>query len=1099
MNGERRKALEALRFNYAQVPDDVWHPPQFHVESLHRDTARMILAGLAEAHDSRAASPIGVVVQGQRGSGKTHMLGWVREKTQQQGGYFFLVSLLDARGFWDSVLVSMLDSLSRRQEGETQLKVLLRNLSQLIGVPRLVRRAVIGDAPLSREALDTFIEALRRHDGQVGRDSQDTARALVLRACDDLGAQDVGDSYLASVPEEEPGERARWGVRRERRTPQEIVRDLSRLVALTGPSVIAVDQIDPLITQASHSTVRDTGQEWREKLAVEQVAGGLMSLREYTRRTLTVLSCLPTTWIMLSTVATDTMRDRFRQAPHLKPIPDAEVGRALVEKRFKARFDEIGFRPPHPTWPVRPSAFQAAPEFTPRQLLMAIDDHVRSCLLNDDVTELERLGATPSTSRAPTPSDASPGDLGVLDARFAALKETAEVSGALDPAAEDAVMPSLLSAGLDAWILERGEAGRAFRRDAAPSSKPPVHARLRRTLDEATEDEAHWCFRAISAVHAGAALNRLRTACVAAGLAADAPGRRLFVLRNGSWSRGPRTREAFEAFQEAGGRVLPVSPDDLGSLAALRALLAEEPPGLQAWLLARRPAHRIGLLARALGDLGRQGPDAPGRPDAGPRHAAPGREPGARVDGRLPGEVDGRNPGEADGHPLGEVDGRPPGELEPRPRAGGRRPAAAPAGVVAEGAPVLGIGRTVDGDRPVTVPLEALRKHTAIFAGSGSGKTVLIRRIVEECALLGVSSIVLDPNNDLARLGEAWPQEPPAWGEGDPAKARDYLANTDVVIWTPGRDSGRPLGFQPLPDFAGVADDLDEFGEAVDAAVASLAPRAKLMAQTHKAHQGRAVLREAVTYYGRRGGSGIEGFIGLLRALPDGVSRLLNAERMAADTAENLTAAMVNDPLFGGGTPVSPGLLLTPPGGKRARVSVISFVGLASDEQRQSFVNQLQMALFAWIRRNPVGDRPLGGLFVMDEAQTFAPSGAMTACTRSTLALASQARKYGLGLVFATQAPKGLHNRIPGNAATQFFGLLNSPIQIAAAQEMARAKGSEVPDVGRLDSGRFYAALDGGGFEKVRTPLCLSHHPRSPLTTEAVVGRARESLGGMSP
>jgi DNA helicase HerA-like ATPase len=35
------------------------------------------------------------------------------------------------------------------------------------------------------------------------------------------------------------------------------------------------------------------------------------------------------------------------------------------------------------------------------------------------------------------------------------------------------------------------------------------------------------------------------------------------------------------------------------------------------------------------------------------------------------------------------------------------------------------------------------------------------------------------------------------------------------------------------------------------------------------------------------------------------------------------------------------------------------------------------------------------------------------------VALASQARKYGLGL-FATQAPRGIHNRIAGNAATQF-------------------------------------------------------------------------------
>jgi DNA helicase HerA-like ATPase len=170
---------------------------------------------------------------------------------------------------------------------------------------------------------------------------------------------------------------------------------------------------------------------------------------------------------------------------------------------------------------------------------------------------------------------------------------------------------------------------------------------------------------------------------------------------------------------------------------------------------------------------------------------------------------------------------------------------------------------------------------------------------------------------------------------------------------------------------------------------------------------------------------------------------------------------------------------------------VISLVGLTSDEQRQSFVNLLQLALFAWVKRNPAGDRPLGGLFVMDEAQTLAPSGAMTACTKSTIALASQARKYGLGLVFATQAPKGLHNQIPGNAATQFFGLLNSPTQIAAAQELGRAKGSSLPDIGRMGTGQFYAGIEGARFAKVQTPLCLTHHPQSPLTEEEVIRRAR--------
>jgi hypothetical protein len=153
------------------------------------------------------------------------------------------------------------------------------------------------------------------------------------------------------------------------------------------------------------------------------------------------------------------------------------------------------------------------------------------------------------------------------------------------------------------------------------------------------------------------------------------------------------------------------------------------------------------------------------------------------------------------------------------------------------------------------------------------------------------------------------------------------------------------------------------------------------------------------------------------------------------------------------------------------------------------------MALFAWIKRNPAGERPLGGLLVMDEAQNFAPSGRTTAATQSTLALSSQARKYGLGLVFATQMPRGLHNHIPGNAATQFYGLLNSSTQITVAKEMARVKGGHVPDISRLRAGNFYAALEGMPFHKITSPWCLSYHPHSPLTTEEVLDLARRPLG----
>jgi hypothetical protein len=207
--------------------------------------------------------------------------------------------------------------------------------------------------------------------------------------------------------------------------------------------------------------------------------------------------------------------------------------------------------------------------------------------------------------------------------------------------------------------------------------------------------------------------------------------------------------------------------------------------------------------------------------------------------------------------------------------------------------------------------------------------------------------------------------------------------------------------------------------------------------------------------------------------------------------AQTLIAATVNDPLFGGeGEPVDPGVLLMPSSGKTARVSVISLIGLPNDDQRQSFVNQLQMAPFAWAKKNPAGDRPLGGLYVMDEAQTFAPSSPATACSQSTRSLAAQARKYGLGLVFATQAPKGLHNQIVGNATTQLYGFMNAPAQISAVREIAAMKGGGVPDISRLKPGLFYVASDAIALQKIATPNCLSYHPKSPLTPMEVLALA---------
>ena len=113
MNDAERSALAALRFNWAPTPDDVWRPAPFHVEGLQRSVVRTVLDGVREAQRSTESSPIGVAILGQRGTGKTHLLGAVRERVQAEDGYFFLISLLETSAFWRSTALSVLDGFAR--------------------------------------------------------------------------------------------------------------------------------------------------------------------------------------------------------------------------------------------------------------------------------------------------------------------------------------------------------------------------------------------------------------------------------------------------------------------------------------------------------------------------------------------------------------------------------------------------------------------------------------------------------------------------------------------------------------------------------------------------------------------------------------------------------------------------------------------------------------------------------------------------------------------------------------------------------------------------------------------------------------------------
>ena len=470
---------------------------------------------------------------------------------------------------------------------------------------------------------------------------------------------------------------------------------------------------------------------------------------------------------------------------------------------------------------------------------------------------------------------------------------------------------------------------------------------------------------------------------------------------------------------------MELGEEEIRSALALEQLHRDSPEGFERWLLARQPVSRLSLLKDVLR-----------RTDNKPTPAA--------VIGAA------ENPQPAKPNP-------PPGTL-------------------------LGdivLGHKMDSAAsPITLPLAQLCKHTLLVAGSGSGKTVLLKRLVEEAALRGVPSLVIDPIGNLAQLGEEWREPPPQWSPEDKETAKRFRQSTEVVVWTPGVEGGRPLSLELLPDLRQSVGTADELEAAVAMTKEMLSPIVA-PGRSQKDQHKRGILHKALREFIQTQSSLIA-FIEYLRDLPDvALLGIANEAKMAGEMADTLAAKREQDPLLrSAGEELDLSTLFTTPDG-RTRVSVINFRGLQAIESQQVFLGQLATTLFGWLKRWTGGlRREVEGLLVVDEARNYVPSRGTTPCREGFLRLAAQARNYRFGLLFATQNPKDIVNTIVSQCSTHLYGKMNAPATIEAVRELLKEKGAAGDDVPRLGRGEFYAhnADCIPRATKIKAKMCLSLH-----------------------
>ena len=321
-------------------------------------------------------------------------------------GAFILLDFVGIKDFWSSVALGFLNSLQvRLSDGPTQYdRLILRIASSLALQSQLTDIAArLRGRPreLISELVLVFVNALMRQHREATLRHQDVVRALVLLISDDLECASVAHAWLQGMDLDHEEVRG-LGFKTSKKPAIEIVHGISWLLSLVGPTMIAVDQIDPIISEANVRSIRANGgpeeeQSREAQSIIESMANGLMDLHEVKRRAVTVVSCLEGSWMILRDRATVAVKDRYHAPTVLGAINQLGAAQSLVGARVAQAYANCGFVPRYGTWPFAPSAFETVVGLTPRELLKACEDHRQRCVAREAVLECLSFDETAKT------------------------------------------------------------------------------------------------------------------------------------------------------------------------------------------------------------------------------------------------------------------------------------------------------------------------------------------------------------------------------------------------------------------------------------------------------------------------------------------------------------------------------------------------------------------------------------------------------------------------------------------------------------------------------------------------------------------------------
>jgi hypothetical protein len=359
-----------------------------------------------------------------------------------------------------------------------------------------------------------------------------------------------------------------------------------------------------------------------------------------------------------------------------------------------------------------------------------------------------------------------------------------------------------------------------------------------------------------------------------------------------------------------------------------------------------------------------------------------------------------------------------------------------------------------------------LTTHGVCVGMTGSGKTGLCISLLEEAAIDGIPSLIIDPKGDLGNMMLAFPELRPAdfrpwvdadeaarkgfdvdgyaakmaetWKKGlaqwdqDGARVSKFRNSVDMTIYTPGSNAGIPLSILRSLEApsASVKEDEDAFRDRIMTAVSGLLALLGIAADPIRSREH--ILISNILHKGWTSGISlsIADLIQEIQSPPftkigvfDLESFFPSKERFDLAMQLNNLLASPGFAVWMEGEPLDVSRLLYTASGK-PRISILSIAHL-SDRERMFFVTILLNEVIEWMRGQP-GTSSLRALLYMDEIFGYFPPTANPPSKTPMLTLLKQARAYGLGVVLSTQNPVDLDYKGLANAGTWFIGRLQT-------------------------------------------------------------------------